>query len=55
VLSFGSPQEIEAQVRENLQILGTGGGFIFCAVHNVQATVPTENLLALFRALAAYY
>ena len=55
VLSFGSPQEIESQVRENLQILGTGGGFIFSAVHNVQATVPTENLLALFRALAAYH
>lgn len=54
VLSFGSPEEIEAHVKENIEIFGQGGGFVFNAVHNIQATVPTENLKALFDAFAKY-
>jgi len=54
VLPFGSPEEIEAQVRENIEILGEGGGFVFNAVHNIQATVPTESLVALFEAFDKY-
>jgi len=54
VLPFGTPEQIEAQVRENIQILGAGGGFVFNTVHNIQATVPTENLVALFRAFNQY-
>jgi hypothetical protein len=53
VLPFGTPEEIRAQIRDNIQTLGAGGGFVFCAVHNIQATVPTENLLALFEGLEA--
>ncbi len=54
VLPFGTPEEIDAQVRENIQILGAGGGFVFCTVHNIQATVPTENLVALYHAFNRY-
>jgi hypothetical protein len=54
VLSFGSPEEVEAQVKENVEVFGAGGGYIFNTVHNIQATVPTENLVALFRAFAEY-
>ncbi len=54
VLPFGTPEEIDAHVRENITVLGQGGGFIFNAVHNIQATVPTENLVALFQAVARY-
>jgi uroporphyrinogen-III decarboxylase len=50
-LPFGTPDEVEAQVRRNAEVFGAGGGFVFCTVHNVQARVPTENLLAMFRAL----
>jgi uroporphyrinogen-III decarboxylase len=35
-------------VREQVQIFGRGGGYIFAAVHNIQALVPIENLLAMF-------
>ncbi len=48
VLPFGSPEEIEEQVRENVRVFGEGGGFVFCAVHNIQARIPEENLKALF-------
>ncbi len=50
VLPFGTPEQISEHVRENLGIMAEGGGFVFCAVHNIQATVPTENLVALFEA-----
>lgn len=54
VLPFGSPEEIEEQVKENVRVFGEGGGFVFCAVHNIQARVPKENLKALFDAFAEY-
>lgn len=54
VLPFGSPEEIEEQVEENVRIFGEGGGFVFCAVHNIQARIPQENLKTLFEAFAEY-
>lgn len=50
-LPFGTPEEVENEVRERMHIFGKGGGFIFNTVHNVQAAVPRENLLALYHAV----
>jgi hypothetical protein len=50
-LPFGTPEEVYSQVRENIQIFGQGGGFVFNSVHNVQARVPVENLLAMYQAV----
>ena len=47
-LPFGTPDEVRAEVKERLRILGPGGGFVFNSIHNVQASVPVENLLALY-------
>ncbi len=47
-LPFGTPDEIRRQVRERIEIFGRGGGFVFNTVHNVQAGVPAENLVALY-------
>jgi uroporphyrinogen-III decarboxylase len=47
-LPFGSPTEVWAQVQERVRIFGEGGGYIFNTIHNVQACVPLENLLALY-------
>ncbi|HOV64740.1 MAG TPA: uroporphyrinogen decarboxylase family protein, partial [Spirochaetia bacterium] len=49
VLPFGSPEEVAAEVRENIRILGAGGGYICAPCHNIQAGTPIENILALFR------
>ncbi len=48
VLPFGTPQEVTAQVRERIHIFGKNGGFVFNTIHNVQAAIPPENLLALY-------
>jgi hypothetical protein len=50
-LPFGSPEAIRAEVQERMKIFGRGGGFIFNAIHNIQARTPVENLLALFAAV----
>jgi len=47
-LPFGTPDEVCREVRERIQVFGPGGGFVFNTIHNIQASVPTENLLALF-------
>jgi hypothetical protein len=50
-LPFGTPEEVYREVRERIEIFGEGGGYVFNSTHNVQSNVPTENLLALFRAV----
>ena len=50
-LPFGTPEEIRDQVRQRMQIFGRGGGFVFNPIHNVQAGVPVENLIALYAAV----
>jgi uroporphyrinogen decarboxylase len=47
VLPFGTPQEVEADVTRCIDSLGKGGGLILAPVHNVQADVPPENLIAM--------
>ena len=53
-LQFGTPGEVTKQVLEMCEIFGKGGGFVFNTVHNVQATVPVENLAAMTEALKKY-
>ena len=48
VLPFASPGEITEYVRRNLEIFKPGGGYVFNNVHNIQAGVPPENIVALF-------
>jgi hypothetical protein len=53
-LPFGAPDDVRAEVRENIRTFGAGGGFVFNTIHNVQARVPVENLLALYEAVREY-
>jgi len=50
-LPFGAPEEVYREVRERIDILGDGGGFVFNSVHCVQANTPVENMLAVFKAV----
>jgi len=47
-LPFGSPDDVRREVLERLKLFGPGGGFVFNAVHNVQALVPVDNILAMY-------
>lgn len=50
VLPMGTPAEVREEVRRRIADLGPGGGYVLGAVHNVQAEVPVENVLAMVEA-----
>ncbi len=50
VLPNGTPEQIRDDVRKNLEAFKPGGGYVFNNVHNIQAGVPPENILALYDA-----
>jgi uroporphyrinogen-III decarboxylase len=54
VLPFGSTEEVRQQVLEQCEILSGNGGFVFNTVHNIQANVPVENVVAMIEALKEY-
>jgi len=51
VLPFGTPEQVEEQVKRNCEIFGKNGGFVFNTVHNIQANVPLENVIAMLKGL----
>lgn len=50
-LPFGTPDEVYREVRERIDILNDGGGFVFNTIHNIQGNTPLPNLLAMLRAI----
>ena len=54
VIPFGTPEDVENEVRLRLGQLGSGGGYILCSSHNVQPTTPIENIHAFYRSYKRY-
>jgi uroporphyrinogen decarboxylase len=48
VLPRGTPEEVRENVRQNLNAFKPGGGYVFNGVHNIQADVPPDNILAMY-------
>jgi uroporphyrinogen decarboxylase len=51
VLPLGSPAEVREEVKRRIGDLAPGGGFVFAAVHNIQAEVPPANVMAMVETL----
>src|SRR5450830_319479 len=47
LLPNGSPAEVRSEVKRIISILGKNGGYIAAPVHNLQADVLVENIIAL--------
>ena len=41
---------VRQHVRRNMESFKPGGGYVFNNVHNIQAGVPPENIVALYDA-----
>jgi uroporphyrinogen decarboxylase len=54
VLPYATQEQVRQHVRELLGIFAPGGGYVFCQVHNIQANVPPENVVAMFEAALAF-
>lgn len=53
-LPFGSPGDIRREVLARCEVFSRGGGFVFNAIHNVQARTPLENILAMLEAVKEF-
>lgn len=51
ILPSATPEEVRSHILRQVEVLGRDGGFVFNAVHNVQANVPLENMVALIETL----
>jgi len=48
VLPHGSVADVQKEVRDCMQTLGAGGGFILAPCHCIQPVTPMENILAMY-------
>ena len=51
ILPSATPEEVRRHVKEQVQILSPGGGFVFQQVHNILANVPPQNIVAMYEAV----
>lgn len=51
ILPSGTPSQVKDDVKRNIDALAPGGGFVFAAIHNIQAEVPPQNIEAMIEAL----
>jgi uroporphyrinogen decarboxylase len=53
-LPRGTPDQVRDEVKRNIDILAPGGGFVFNTIHNIQADVPPENIVAIYETLLEF-
>jgi hypothetical protein len=53
-LPFATPEDVRTEVLQRCEVFSKNGGFVFNAVHNVQANVPLENIVAMIDAVKEF-
>ncbi len=53
-LPFGTEKEVEKEAIRHCEIFSRNGGFVFNTVHNIQANVPVENIVAMIRGIRRF-
>lgn len=51
---FGTPEDVEAVVRQRMETVGVGGGLLIGPAHVIEPETPVENVLAFIRAVEKY-
>jgi len=54
ILPYGSPKDVEQEVRKRIDDFALGGGYIMAPVHNIQPNVPPENIISMFDTCLKY-
>ena len=54
VLPTGTPAEVREEVKRRIDDLRDNGGYVLCAVHNIQPEVPPENIVAMYETALEY-
>ena len=50
-MPFGTPEEVEATVKERIDTVGKGGGLVLAPTHVLEPDVPWENIVAYMEAV----
>ncbi len=53
-LPFGTPEQVRAEALRRCEVFGRDGGFVFNAIHNVQANTPVANVVAMVEAVKEF-
>jgi len=53
-LSLGSPDEVKKVIKERIETVGVGGGFIIAPAHTLESDVPWKNILAFFEGVREF-
>jgi hypothetical protein len=53
-LPYSTPEKVREEVLRLCEIFTKDGGFVFNTVHNIQANVPVENIVALINAVKEF-
>ena len=54
LLPWGTPAEVEKEVKRHLDALAPGGGYVFAPSHIIQRFTPPENVLTMYRVALEY-
>ena len=49
-LPYGSPEDVDREVRECIRVAGPGGGYILASDHSLHDGIPVGNIKAMFDA-----
>jgi len=47
-LPHATPDQVRREVRETINVLGAGGGYILGPTHAIQGDAPVENIVAMY-------
>ena len=53
-LPFGSRVDVAEEVKQRIEVLGAGGGFVLAPTHTIEPEVPLGNIVAMYEAAAEY-
>jgi len=53
-LAIGDEKDVKEQVKQMIEIFNKDGGYVFSTVHNIQANVPINNVIAMFDVIKQY-
>jgi uroporphyrinogen decarboxylase len=49
-LPLGTVADVEREVAEVVPVMAAGGGYVFCAIHNILAEIDPKKVIAMYRA-----
>lgn len=53
-LAHGTPEDVERDVREHMEVLKPGGGYVATSSHSIVNYIPHENFIAMINAMHKY-